>query len=346
MSENKPLSNAVQKSYDILDLLKLILSLFVVCIHTRLLPAVFHPWVRTAVPLFFLMSAYFFFHKLKSLKEEDRSGYLKKYVKRNLLLYLFYFVLLLPVTIIRQGYLHDSVLLILPHFLQDLVFGSTFYASWFIMASVEGTILLYFLAKRLPNWALILIGALLYAVGCAFSVYRPLLDNFHAVQSLMDSYQKIFLNPHNSVIVSIIWIAIGKTMAESEKTISRPKLIAFVLTSGILLEAEYLLLRPEDNQDDCFIMLIPFCISVFRLLLDCSSVTINHAAYLRKFSTMIYAMHGSVLFLLRYFLGALAPSLNQPVVLWLCTVLICTVYGFLILRLEKIERLRFLRYAH
>lgn len=45
------------------DTLKVVMALFIVVLHTKLWPSVFIPLVRIAVPVFFIMSGYFFFEK-------------------------------------------------------------------------------------------------------------------------------------------------------------------------------------------------------------------------------------------------------------------------------------------
>ena len=40
------------ENYDIFDLVKLILSIMIVAIHTSLFPTILYPWLRLAVPLF------------------------------------------------------------------------------------------------------------------------------------------------------------------------------------------------------------------------------------------------------------------------------------------------------
>lgn len=46
------------------DTLKVVMALFIVVLHTKLWPSVFIPLVRIAVPVFFIMSGYFFFRKI------------------------------------------------------------------------------------------------------------------------------------------------------------------------------------------------------------------------------------------------------------------------------------------
>ena len=75
-------------------MLKLILSIFVVVIHTTGLD-IFSPILRFAVPLFFMLSSYFFFSKYDSTDDTyERRDMLFKYIKRNLQLYAFLFIAL------------------------------------------------------------------------------------------------------------------------------------------------------------------------------------------------------------------------------------------------------------
>lgn len=87
------------------DVLKFGLAILVVLIHTSQQGMFFRPILRVAVPLFFLMTSYFFFAKQASLNtgDEKKKG-LQKYVKRTLWLYAFWFVALLPLTIYYRNW--------------------------------------------------------------------------------------------------------------------------------------------------------------------------------------------------------------------------------------------------
>ncbi len=57
----------MKKVNSVYDLLKIVLSIMIVLIHTKILPNILYPWLRIAVPLFFVMSSYFLFSKLNML---------------------------------------------------------------------------------------------------------------------------------------------------------------------------------------------------------------------------------------------------------------------------------------
>ena len=88
-----------RKNLDAADVLKFVLSILIVSTHTSLFEGYITPLVRLAVPAFFMISGYFFFSKINSCDSiEKQRAYLKKSVSHNLKLYLFWFILLLPLT--------------------------------------------------------------------------------------------------------------------------------------------------------------------------------------------------------------------------------------------------------
>ena len=68
-------------------------------LHTFFLDDYLDPWLRLAVPLFFLISAYLLAEKLKETPKEDHWKVTWKYIKRNLYLYLFWMLVLLPIIV-------------------------------------------------------------------------------------------------------------------------------------------------------------------------------------------------------------------------------------------------------
>lgn len=59
MAQNKKLL-LNSYNYDVLDLAKFVLAFFVVAIHTSFFPKYLYPWLRVAVPLFFIISSFVF----------------------------------------------------------------------------------------------------------------------------------------------------------------------------------------------------------------------------------------------------------------------------------------------
>ena len=60
------------KENDVFDVVKFALSILVVSIHSEIVPDILIPFVRTAVPLFFIISSY-----LLKLEKKKRFTWLK-----------------------------------------------------------------------------------------------------------------------------------------------------------------------------------------------------------------------------------------------------------------------------
>ena len=133
------------------DVLKITLAILIVVLHTRPLSNDFQPILRLAVPIFFIMTSFFFFNKIKEFDKKESNIALNKFIRRNLLLYLFWLVLLLPVTLYRHNWFESGIAMGLVRMIRSFFFGSTFAASWFITSSVIAVTLITFLARLMKN---------------------------------------------------------------------------------------------------------------------------------------------------------------------------------------------------
>ena len=126
----------------VFDLSKYVLSIMIIAIHSGLFPNYLYPWLRIAVPLFFIISSYFLFSKIQK-HPNNKNEIIRTFIKRNLELYVFWFVVSLPYTIHRR---RDWWTGDVPHFfltvLKNTLFRGTFFGSWYITASIWACIIL------------------------------------------------------------------------------------------------------------------------------------------------------------------------------------------------------------
>lgn len=150
------------------DILKFVLAILIVGIHSSKVGMAFRPVLRLAVPLFFIISSYLFFWKQSTLNSSrERFKGLKKYIKRILSLYFFWFILLLPFTIYYREWNIDFDPEKLLTIARSFFFGSTFVASWFLMASLIGVVVVWLLsAMKVKSVWIIGTGAVIYALCC------------------------------------------------------------------------------------------------------------------------------------------------------------------------------------
>lgn len=103
-----------------IDILKYLMSIMIIMIHVGYSFKL--PILRCAVPVFFIISSFLFFKKINSTEKDYKVKVLFKFISRALKLYLFWFILLLPVTIIVRGWYQMSMVEVI----QALVIGLLF----------------------------------------------------------------------------------------------------------------------------------------------------------------------------------------------------------------------------
>lgn len=351
----------MKKNYASIDIAKLILSFIVVAIHVSPFGAEYSylrfPIVRIAVPLFFVMSGFLFFAHLPD--QSDRAGCrarLGSFVKRNMLLYLAWFVILIPITFYRNGYFGKSAFYVLAEMVKGFFFGSTFPASWYIMATVICVSIVYFLRKYLNNTLLLAFGALAYVICTAASNYRGVLDPEGLVMRVIEAYP---LSIYVGFPAGFYWIAVGKSFADAQKKdaqdapgenkISKTVINALlaVLLFGVLFCEQILIDRLGSSwRNDCYFTLMLLCPVLFSLVLSWNAKC-RHASRMRRMSTVIYCSHvaaGTVFgFVLRK-LGADTDGILVSLLVYLVTIVCCAVLSLVIDKLSEKKHLGWLRY--
>lgn len=287
-----------KKTYNSIDLAKFFAAILVVAIHSRpfagneLADYFFTSFLRIAVPFFFVATGFFFF-----LKEKPD---IRRYTERLASLYVLWFII--EIYFVYQRFFVDydhSLPIQLFNFFRSLLFSNTWYASWFIMACIIAVNIIYYLSRKLNNWWLLLVGFGAYLISLFCSSYSRVLDlilnerfrYYHAAFSY-------FFMPANSFIVALVYIAIGKFIAEEmvrerKYGISKPMnvgLLALVTLAGC---AEVVLIRWSVLVNDAYLFLPFFTFFAFVLLLG---VEVKHipprvSKTLRSMSILIYILH-------------------------------------------------------
>ncbi len=334
------------KVNSVFDIVKFVLCFVVMAVHTSLLPHYLYPWLRIAVPLYFTISSYFFFSKIN--RTPDKEGQKKAvltFIKRNLQLYAFWFIVLLPFTLKLKSWFKTGISLKgIRLFFRDLIFSSTFKASWFISALLLAVIVVYFLSKIFNDKIIIGIAVLSFVFVCSWSSYIPFLDDYRIVKLFTHYYELLFNKPFTSFPAAMLWVVCGKLFAEKKINI-KPKVgIAVLIVSSAALYTESYLLEKYTCRYgmDCYFSLAPLCISAFALLCQIKPFQVSCSVILRKISTVVYALHNTV----AYTLFGYIEKNDKNVTVFLITLAITVSVSVLILLLERFRPFRWLKYSH
>lgn len=338
----------MKKNRDVFDVMKIVLSLFVVGIHTELFVEILNPIFRMAVPLYFITSSYFFFGKIHFIKSNEvKRLYLKEFVKRNLRLYAFWFILLFPVTVILRGWQNQKLVFVCIDIIKRFLFNSTFRASWYIMALIIGVSVVYFLSKIIPDKIIFWGSFSIYVIACLVSNYYGLFSHDFIIIRLYEWYMRHFVSLLNSWPISLIWICIGKMIAEKDK--ENYMNLEFYVIVGVLsfvclyFEQLYILNKDISKVNDCYFSLIPLCWMIF-LIIKNMNFTCKKAFALRKLSTILYVTHASTIDILNAMLKVF--NIRNSLLTFILVIVIGIVIYHMISILEKNKYFKWLKYSY
>ncbi|MCR5151223.1 MAG: acyltransferase family protein [Clostridiales bacterium] len=337
----------VGKNFDAVDIGKFILSILVCCIHS--LGGIHDglaPVSKIAVPMFFAFSGFFFFRKWNK-NPSFKETYIP-FVKRNLILYIVWLIILLPITMytyrfFKDGIVHGILLITVRFF-----FGGLFASSWYIMACVIGTGIVCIVSKKLNNYVLLGVGGVIYIICVLISNYRGLFNTEGPFLQLF-----VYIYPgtfYHSFPASILFLSVGKVIAEyGWKMNVRLWGLLSVFSIGLMF-AEYYLIEfigcKVDN--DCYFTLIPAGIFITLFLLSIDR-PVKHSRYFRGLSTLNYVMHGSVINTLMILTNYIQVERGSAVwysIRFFATEFICIAVGLIILYLEYNRKVKVLKYLH
>lgn len=336
----------MNKQNNCMDLTKFILSICIVSIHTKFLNGYIYPWVRIAVPIFFIFSSYLFFKRIQNKSLEEKNKILKAFIVRNLKLYMCWFIILLPITIYIRKYFFYGIIQGICTLVHDILFGSTFLASWYIISSVIAVVLIFYLSKVISNRIIFIISIPMYLLGCIATNYSFILLNSSILTNLFSKIEIIFGVPSNNFMVALIWICIGKIIADNKDKLNDKKIISIKLIISLLgLYLEYFILNNilKSDANDCYLMLIPTAYFCALLVLN-SNIKIKYHEELRKISTTVYCMHFSIAVILDNLIDLMNIRNPYHIATFLGTLVCSWITSIIILKTEK--KIRILQYTH
>ncbi|MBR3144995.1 MAG: acyltransferase family protein [Clostridia bacterium] len=341
-----------KKQLDAVDLTKFVSALFVLAIHSnpfldlsaKLDFFISNGVARLAVPFFFTISAYFFF-----LKETTKENTIK-YCKRLLILYLVWFIVSLPKTIMDRIVFSEYPLKeTIFRFVRSFFVTSTFSGSWFIVSCIFCAVLFYFLEK-LPSKTrvvlTIIISAIVY-LWCVFTSEFGVLYSKIGMSAFYNVYELVLGKPYVSFLVGVPYYALGRYFAKQEN-ISNGKYIksalAIPLIIVLLFEIYISYTYKLSLSADCYFMLMPIVFLTMPAILS-ADIHIKNSKFLRASSTIIFFSQFLVLYALEFLEYAL--SINILYVFKFCIALTAgLLLSLIILKLQNVKGFKWLKYFY
>jgi peptidoglycan/LPS O-acetylase OafA/YrhL len=260
------------------DILKLILAIMVVGLHTDFLietstigtHLTVNGIFRTAVPIFFVINGYYLSSALK-----DKQGFIA-WAKRITLTYAFWMAVYLPfyLPFHETSFLSASWKLI-----RYLIFG--YYHLWYVCGLLYAVMLLYYLRKK-SDKVLAITAVSLFLVGAIIQYY------IYYNKIILPYYlYRHFLFFAFSMVTAGYLIRRGYGSTISGKTAGLLVMIGYL---GLFIESAASLLYRTDNRGfDIYLSFILLCPLVF-MVTNRSTGTIGHD-HLSRLSSAIYFLH-------------------------------------------------------
>lgn len=324
------------------DTLKFFMATMIVAIHTQAFNDVdtvrqlTAPLLAAAVPVFFILSSYFLFRKM------DTRGYKWEvyvpFLKRLLILYIFWFIVTLPFTLHEKWYYLDyNFPKICCRILTDFLFSYTFRGSWFMSALIVGSLIVFLLKKYLnvADVVLFVLATITYVyMKCYYVMPAVMQEPILFIQNhIREEVEQTPLN-------GFIWCSIGCLLAKdglmedlSNKLEKKGCLMCLIIAYLVLIffptEYQYLIVP---------LFVISIVLSAYKLELKPNGVYIK----LRNLSILIYFIH----FPLLSVVGRFLPVERLHIVDYLSVLITSLTLAVLILKFEKWKCFKFLKYCH
>ena len=287
-----------------INILKLVLSFFVVQIHIGLFYS-YNEGVdfflknllgRYAVPLFFIASSYLLFLKIdeKNLFSENNLCIFKKYFKR---LVFMYFIVSLIYYIFLNYFFYGNCS-ILSFILQFFTIG-IYRQLWFFPALIYSILLLLTLLKKFSIKTIIKVFAVIYSVVLFLVPYNNLfnfLPNFN--MNNLPLYR-------NFLTIGCFYTSIGAYFAlNHSKTNNLRKDLLFLFVYFILSIGEFSFLKLIGCQYYAFqIWIVGVCIYLFKIIANNNiKIKKNLSNKLRIYSIFIFLFHTLINLFIRQFI--------------------------------------------
>ncbi len=303
------------KKYDIFDLVKFLASLAIIAIHSnvfidispKLNYYICGGLFRLAVPLFFLITAFFYFNNELSVIN------LKKYCFRLIKLYICWFIITFPITFYDRfiiGCESKNIKVFL--FVRSIFFSSTFGGSWFLASCIFCALFFYFVEKiknNLRNIIIIIVSVLSYLWCVVTSAYGEWLNGWIVTKNIYLMYELIFCKPYTSILVGVPYFAIIRYLVYKQVKFNSLVLlgVSFIL---FIMELFFVSKMKLIHTTDCYFMLMPCALLIFLAIIKIR-IHINVSKMLRIMSTLIYFSHFIWLFMLEFAEWAIGTTITH-----------------------------------
>lgn len=290
-----------------IDFMKLIMSISIIAIHSQIFghtsPILYYTitmgLLRIAVPLFFVISGYYYYQKLQ--KNQSTKQYLLHLFKIFLVFEGIELLLYTPFMI------HQLQGINIIFYLWKAISVGLGGAYWYIISLLLSLLILTPLWKKTKIIPMLLIGFIIYL--CVFTVdsYAGFFTDTN-IQALANKHTYIWTWPQAGLCSSLFYLSLGAFIYKYQPKIKIHGIWVIISLLFLMIEAWYLQ-RNIALDANCYLSLFICIPTIFIYLLQHPYLPFN-THKLGKMSLYIYMIHTIVLTILRTVLPSLGQNLE------------------------------------
>lgn len=313
-----------RKTYVGIDLLKLILSLFIVFTHTYCYDGgavgsfISNCISSIGVPFFFIASGFFMSKGFSRCNgKEERNRYCINYLKRVSLMYVIWSVIALPVSIkvINAAHGEYSVLLKVIYYIRSFLLAGSLGVYWYILSLIYLAILFWWANSNSKKLCLYIVGVIFFLFGVVYNA--GIISNATSIGHLVHA---TFGSERNFLMVGLFYSCIGDILSRKVIRVDIKKL--FVIFAACLVIAQI-----EALYSPIHITQAASAITVFLIAIQLKLDNLEpFSGLMRKMSTCIYLVHHPFILLFDFYLRR-GTIIDFPL-----TVLFSVIVGVVIIR--------------
>lgn len=297
-----------------IDILKLLLSIMVVAVHTVSVMS-YSGWFeyaflflpqKAAIGCFFAISSYLYFNGGEGKR-------ISSYCLRILYLYIIWHVIYLLIYLPFWATEGRDVSTTIWWYIWNQIILAQSGHLWYLHASIVGMIVFTVMRKVFRcEWIVFSLSALLFAVGLLGDTYSVMNVDLPG-GAIYQWYFEYFENMRNGFFFAPIFFWIGYKLSDQTR-VSVDNSVEYGVIAVIIMLFEALVISyfglPKDWTFYCF---LPFtALALVELCIYLSWIPLKNTRVLRHLSTLIYLIHPAVIYIFDAELISMPHALSAP----------------------------------
>ena len=343
---------APRKNLYMLDVMKFIGSILVICGHVRpftsysmvLDVAIIHVFARIVVPFFFMTAGYLFYRKIQFpiSGNKENAKFLFKYIKRILVIYMIWYAAYLAVG--TYVYVSSSTFSVFGMF--EFVRGLNRISHlWYLPALMLAMLLVYLLLSYLSYTKVLILGSVLFLIGLFGDSYYGLIRSHFILGDISRLYIEYFQTTRNGLFFGMLYVTLGAYLAKHEIKLKQP-IRYFLLFLGLMF-VEVFTLRALDipRNYNMILFAVPVTWFLFNRVIQIPLGERKIYKYFRDGSLLIYCAHPLFILAMPFVFSALGISslYKDSLVRFFAVTITSMAFSFGIVALARNKYLKWLK---